>query len=80
MWHLYKFQSRDLSEQVKSVLNGMQYVEKDVREKTGIEVRDLKILDIGAGQDLRNATYFAVHNDVVGIDLDEIVQGLDLRG
>ena len=80
MWHLYKFQSRDLSEQVKSVLKGLQDVEKDVREKTGLEVRNLKILDVGAGQDLRNATYFAVHNDVVGIDLDEIIQGLDLRG
>jgi hypothetical protein len=43
----------------------MQYVEKDAREKTGIKVRDLKILGIGAGQDLRNATYVAVHKFIM---------------
>ena len=78
MWHLYKLQSKDVRAQVQGLLDRMTYVENELREKTGLLLRDKKILDIGAGQELRVATYFAVHNDVVGIDLDEIVQGLDL--
>jgi SAM-dependent methyltransferase len=80
MWYLYKMQSKDVPSQVEALVDQMKAVEREFRQLTGTEVCGLKILDIGAGQELRVATYFSVRNDVVGIDLDEIVQGLDFAG
>jgi SAM-dependent methyltransferase len=80
MWYLYKLQSKDVPSQVHALVDQMEAVEREFRQLTGTEVSGLKILDIGAGQELRVATYFSVRNDVVGIDLDEIVQGLDFAG
>jgi SAM-dependent methyltransferase len=57
----------------------MQNVEKRVLEVTGLRLQDLKILEIGPGQQLRHLRYFALHNDAVGIDTDIIPQGLQIK-
>ena len=80
VWYLYKLKSKDLPSQVQARVDQMKFMEREFRHLTGTEVCGLKILDIGAGQELRVATYFSVRNDVVGIDLDEIVQDLDFAG
>jgi SAM-dependent methyltransferase len=50
-----------------------------ITEHLGLELRDLDILEIGPGQFQGQMSYLAVHNRVVGIDLDVIVQGFKPR-
>lgn len=54
-------------------------IERTVFEETGLELRNLRMLDIGCGQRLNDMTYFASRgNDVVGVDRDVIPQGVDI--
>ena len=41
----------------------------------GRPIRDLRMLEIGPGQDLERARYFSLHNEVVGMDMDVVSQG-----
>jgi SAM-dependent methyltransferase len=49
-----------------------------MQERFGLALENMTVLDVGAGQRLLQATYFARTNDVVGIDRDVIVEGVDL--
>jgi SAM-dependent methyltransferase len=68
-----------VSDQVSAVVDRLRDVDRLALDKLGLELRGLTMLDVGAGQMLLQASYFAVRNEVVAIDLDEIVHGFAPR-
>ena len=78
-WDLYRLHSRDFPERVRAALQDLGEVETLVGERHAFLIRDRSVLDIGAGQRLTQLAYFSRTNDAVGIDLEVIAQGFDLR-
>jgi SAM-dependent methyltransferase len=78
-WDLYRLHSRDVPERVRAALQYLGAVETLVSERHAFLIRDRRILDVGAGQRLTQLAYFSRTNDAVGIDLEVIAQGFDLR-
>ena len=78
-WDLYKLHSRDVPERVRAALQYLSQVETLVGERHAFLIRDRRVLDVGAGQRLTQLAYFSRTNDAVGIDLEVIAQGFDLR-
>ena len=76
--HLLRSQARGIPERGRQVVAEMQLVEDRVRRLTGLEMADLRVLDIGPGQQLGHMTYLATKNEVTGIDLDANPQGWQL--
>lgn len=71
----------DVEGRVASAVERAHAMERTLADETGLELRNLRMLDIGPGQRLNDMTYFAtLGNDVVGIDRDVIPQGADLLG
>jgi SAM-dependent methyltransferase len=64
-----------MSKRVLTVMEDGKRVESCVRERCGVELNGLDILEIGPGQFLAQMTYLSTRNRVVGIDLDVIVRG-----
>lgn len=78
---LVRAYSSDVGAQVSGTLDRLHEIDRVVGAETGLELRNLRMLDIGPGQRLNHMTYFASRgNDVVGIDRDVIVQGFDPSG
>lgn len=44
------------------------------------EIKERRILEIGPGQNMERAWYYGKHNQVVGIDLDVVPVGFDIKG
>jgi SAM-dependent methyltransferase len=61
-------------------LDKVRLQEREIAEALGSEVAGLRMLDVGAGQRLIGMSYFGRRNDMVGVDLDVVVQGFDLAG
>jgi SAM-dependent methyltransferase len=79
-WNLYLSHTRDATDNVRGLLQQAQGADAKIRALLGAPVTDLKMLEVGPGQQLVQLAYFATRNDVVGIDLDVIMQHLDLLG
>jgi SAM-dependent methyltransferase len=77
--YLGQGRAADVPEKVAGVLRRLGEIERLCSERLGIELRGLRMLDVGAGQLLLQMAYFSLRNDVVGIDNDVITRGLDLR-
>jgi SAM-dependent methyltransferase len=77
---LYRLHSKDISERVRVRIEDARRVDACVRERFGLELRDLDLLEIGPGQFLMQLTYFAIRNRVVGVDRDVIVRGFKPLG
>jgi SAM-dependent methyltransferase len=77
--HLYRSYS-GTAPLVAEVLDRLQEQERMLAAARGSEVRGLRMLDVGAGQRLIGMAYHSRGNEVVGIDLDVVVQGLDAAG
>ncbi len=73
--NLYHYHRRS-SELVRQTLDDVRRREAVVKEHLGLELRGLDILEIGPGQLQAEASYLALNNRVVGIDLDLIVQSV----
>lgn len=71
--------SQELPERVAGLVADTRAVERLVEEVIDGPVKDLRVLDVGAGQNPFHMAYFARQNDVVGIDLDVIPEALDVR-
>jgi SAM-dependent methyltransferase len=67
-----------MGEEVADLLRMIRESEALVREHTGMTIEGLKILEIGPGQLPREAGYFAVKNEVIGVDLDVIPTGFNI--
>lgn len=72
---LYRLHSRRSSERAIASIEDARLAERLVRDRLGLELNGLDILDVGPGQFLSHMTYFSLRNRVVGIDLDVILQG-----
>lgn len=73
--------SRDrVKDQVQLLLSRLRRDESRIRLLLGRELDGLDLLEIGPGQHCARARYFGRRNRVTGVDLDEVVLGLDPRG
>ena len=72
---LFRRYTSDLGQDVSGLLQQMDYARAAIESALGSALKAKKILEIGPGQQLRQARYFAADNDVIAIDLDEIVFG-----
>jgi SAM-dependent methyltransferase len=79
-WNLYLGHARNVRENVRGLLNQARASDAKIMSLLGCPVNDMKMLEVGPGQQLIQLAYFGKHNDVVGIDLDVIVQRVDATG
>lgn len=80
LYQLARVSMRSQAEGAADTVRMVQKVEALVFERTGVRIENLKVLEIGPGQQLRHLRCFALKNEVVGIDTDEIPQRLGLGG
>ncbi len=59
-----------------ATVRAARQIEAAVFERTGVRLENLKVLEVGPGQQLRYMRCFAQKNEVIGIDTDVILQGL----
>jgi SAM-dependent methyltransferase len=78
LYHLHS--KSNISERVRVCIEDARRVEDCVRERFGLQLRGLDLLEIGPGQFLTQLTYFAIRNRVVGVDLDLIIRGFKPLG
>jgi len=78
-WELYKLHSRGVAGRVSEMLEYLREVEELVEVRHGFPIHGRRVLDVGAGQRLIQMAYFQRANEVVGIDLEVIAQGVDPR-
>ncbi len=73
--------SQNIEAEVNDLMKMLHEAEQLVaRHAGGKRIENCRVLEIGPGQLPRQLAYFALKNDAVGIDLDVIPQGFDLRG
>lgn len=77
-WRVYRHKTSDVTGNVASVVGTCKDMEKDVAEQFGLALRDMAVLEVGAGQQLLRLKYFSLTNDVTALDYDIIIQGLDI--
>jgi SAM-dependent methyltransferase len=68
----------ELPDYVARIIGECQAIEAMARERIGLKLDGLRVLEIGAGQLPRQMAYFARANRVTGIDLDRIAPSLDV--
>ena len=74
---LYTYTKSSAVARAYETVAASQRMRSIVREHLDLELRGLKILDVGPGQMLRHMHCLAVDNDITGIDMDIIPQGLN---
>jgi SAM-dependent methyltransferase len=72
---LLKHHTADVGAQVAVHLTRMDAARADIEAALGAPLTGKHILEIGPGQQLRQARYFAADNQVTAVDLDEVVLG-----
>ena len=78
-WQLYANHTRSVPGKIEYLLSEARKAEQQIAGLLGRPVEGCKILEIGPGQQLVQLAYFASSNDVLGIDLDLVVQRLNLK-
>lgn len=78
LWRGTVKSKRNIGVHVARTIAAVRSGEEIVRHATGVELRGMKMLEIGVGQLPRQMGVFATHNEVTGIDLDVIPQGFDI--
>jgi SAM-dependent methyltransferase len=79
LWNLYQFHSHDVGARVAKVVRRAHAADARIAERLGVPVEKQRVLDIGPGQQLPYLSYFARHNDAVGVDLDLIADHVTAR-
>jgi SAM-dependent methyltransferase len=77
---LYRHKTADIAGSVASVVKSCEAMERLFSETAGLPLRDLDVLEVGAGQQLLRTKYFSGNNRVVALDYDITVQGFDPAG
>jgi SAM-dependent methyltransferase len=72
---LYRSHCADISGHVRRVISSLKSLEGEIHKRYSVTLRDLDILDVGAGQFLIQLLYFSRFNRAVGIDWNVIVHG-----
>jgi len=75
---LKRFYGKQAENLARVNLREIRHAETCLTEYCGIELKGLKILEIGPGQLLGQLPYLALHNEVIGVDYDVVPQGFDL--
>lgn len=70
----------DAESRIARELARLREIERFVERETGAPAEGMRVLDLGAGQLLLHAAFFARHNEVTAIDRDVIVVGFDPAG
>jgi SAM-dependent methyltransferase len=78
--HSYRMASRRVPADIAKAIDDCRMAQSAYEEATGRPLRGRECLEVGAGQVLVRAAFFAQHNRVTASDLEEYVHGLDLRG
>jgi SAM-dependent methyltransferase len=74
-WNLRRSYSEGSLGRVRECIEDVRGVEILLKDRLGLDVRNLDVLEIGPGQFLIQMAHFSIHNRVVGIDLEVIVRG-----
>jgi SAM-dependent methyltransferase len=64
---------------MRELVGDVRNVEAEIKTRLGADIKGLDVLEVGPGQFLAQASYFAMANRVVGLDSDIIVRGFDPR-
>lgn len=72
---LYAFRRATLADEAEQLVNGVRDHSARIEVLLGEPLKGKRILEVGPGQVLKRARIFGAHNDVVGIDLDEVPGG-----
>lgn len=79
-WHVYRHKTADVEGSVTSVLDSCEEVERTVADDFDVRLRNLDVLEVGAGQQPLRLKYFSLANRAVALDYDVFTQGVDLGG
>jgi ubiquinone/menaquinone biosynthesis C-methylase UbiE len=74
LFQLFKIMREGPQARVAFTLETHRTTKQRVKEQTGLELRGIKALDIGPGQQLRHMRCLSSENEVIGIDTDVIPQ------
>jgi SAM-dependent methyltransferase len=78
-WSLHLGHTKHAKENVSALLHQASDANTKISQLLGTPVVGCDMLEIGPGQQLVQLAYFARNNEVVGIDLDLIVQSLTFK-
>lgn len=77
---LLKKHAAAMPDQVRRHIGGMDHSRATIEQALGQPLVGRRILEIGPGQQLRQARYYAASNSVTAVDLDEIIVGANPLG
>jgi SAM-dependent methyltransferase len=80
LWQRTRRASAIMPDEIRDLLAELHEAERLIEATTGMRVVGKDVLEVGPGQLPRQLAYFALRNNVVGIDLDVIPTGFDLPG
>jgi SAM-dependent methyltransferase len=80
LWNLYRNHKQNVKANARGLLEQAIETESKINLLIGAPVTGLKMLELGPGQLLVQLAYFAMRNEITGIDLDVILQYLNWRG
>lgn len=78
-WSLYRMHTARTPRRIARLIHRLDDAAALVRRRTGLRLEHLRMLDIGPGQTMAQMAYFSCSNQVTGIDLDLVPQGIDIR-
>lgn len=79
LWGLYRMHSSGLEASVRDALDQAGHMQQRLEASLGRPLKKQRMLEIGVGQRPVRSIYFAVDNDVVGIDLDLVTEDFGLK-
>jgi SAM-dependent methyltransferase len=80
LWNLYLYHRRDVGARVERVVQRARAADDVITQRLGGPRHGRRVLDIGPGQQFPYLTYFAQHNEAVGVDLDLLADRYTPRG
>lgn len=75
-WVLFNMHRRAQG-RMRELVRDARNVEAEINRRLGADIKGLDVLEVGPGQFLAQASYFAMANRVVALDSDIIVRGFD---
>lgn len=76
--NLYLNHTRNVKQNVSALISQAREAEEKLSQLLGRPITNLKMLEIGPGQQLVQLSYFGRHNEIVGIDFDSVPQAMNI--
>jgi SAM-dependent methyltransferase len=77
LYNLYQWHKQNVITRAEETMINLQPVKGWIEQRLGCPLKDKKILEVGPGQTLAQYYFFAKDNEVVGVDTDIVIIGLD---